>query len=89
LRGREVQSFVEDASGAAAVANPRHGHDFLAQIAAGDGHASHHGNQIASMEMGETMCKLSRSPKWLVPSFPWWRIVLGHVLHEDVARERP
>ena len=22
------------------------------------------------MEMGETMCSLSRSPKWLVPSLP-------------------
>ena len=28
------------------------------------------GIKSPSMEIGETMCKLSKSPKWLVPSLP-------------------
>ncbi len=28
------------------------------------------GIRSPSMEMGETMCRFFRSPKWLVPSFP-------------------
>jgi hypothetical protein len=47
LRGGEIQSFVECAGGAAAVAYPSHGDNILAEIAAGHGHAGHHRNQIA------------------------------------------
>src|SRR5215471_1507547 len=40
------------------------------------------GMRSPSMEIGETIWRFSRSPKWLVPSLP----LVGDVLREDVAR---
>ena len=70
LRGGEIQAFVERAGGAAAVADPGHGDDVLAEIAPGHGYAGHHRDQIAEHGDGRDDVATFRSPKWLVPSLP-------------------
>src|SRR5712672_892329 len=77
---------MEHASGTAAIADPGHGHDFLAQVATGDGHASHHGNQVAEHGNGRDDVQVIEIAEMAGAVFAFGGgIVLGHVLHEDVA----
>jgi hypothetical protein len=85
LRSREIQAFVENAGGAAAVADPGHGDDFLAQIAAGHGDAGHNRNEIAEHGDGRDDVEISEVAEMTRAVFALGRrSVLGHMLREDV-----
>jgi hypothetical protein len=87
LGGGEIQAFVEDASGAAAVADPGHGHDFLAKVAAGHGYAGHDGDEIAEHGDWRDDVEIIEIAKVAGAVFAFCgRGVLGHVLGENIAR---
>ena len=78
---------MKDAGGAAAVADPGHGHDFLAEVAAGHGHAGHDRDEIAEHGDGRDDVKIFEVAEVAGAVFAErGRSVLGHVLGEDVAR---
>jgi len=90
LRGGEIQAFVKGAGGAAAVADPGHGHDFLAEIAAGHGDAGEHGNEIAEHGDGRNDVEIFEIAEVAGAVLALGgRCVFRHVLGEDVARGDP
>src|SRR5215469_11131255 len=58
LRRGEIQAFVKNSSRTTSITNPGHGDDFLADIAAGHGHASHNRNEIAEHGDGRDNVKI-------------------------------
>src|SRR6266849_5210587 len=84
---REIQSFVKNARRAAAVPNPRHGHDLLPEIPSGHGHAAHHRDQIAQHGNRRNDVQVVQVPEMAGSVLAFCRrIVFRHVLHENVAR---
>ena len=87
LGGGEIQAFMENAGGAAAIADPGHGDDFLAEVAAGHGNAGHDGNEIAEHGDGRDDVEIIEIAEMAGAVFAFGgRSVLGHVLRENVAR---
>ena len=87
LHGGKIQAFMKDAGGAAAIADPSHRHNFLAEITASDGHTGHHRNQIAQHGNGRDDVQIFQIAEVAGAVLALGgRIILGHVLHENVAR---
>ncbi len=87
LHGGQVHAFVKRTRGRAAVADPGHGHDFLAQVAAAHGHSGHHRDQIAQHGDGR-----NDMPALQIAEVARAVLALGgrgnprHILGENVAR---
>ena len=87
LRSGEIQAFVKNAGGAAAIADPGHGDDFLAEIAAGHGHAGHDRDEIAEHGDGRDDVQSFEIAEMAGAVFALGgRSEFGHVLSENVAR---
>ena len=87
LRRGEIQSFVEHAGRAAAVADPRHRHNFLSEISAGHRDAGHHRDQIAEHRNRRNDVQVFEVAEVARAIFTERRrSVLRHMLRENVAR---
>src|SRR6266403_835550 len=87
LHGRKIQPFVKHSRRAAAVANPRHGHDLLAQITSRHRHTGHHRNQIPQHRNRRNDVQIVQIPEVAGAILALGRrIILRHVLHENIPR---
>ena len=87
LRSGKIQPFVKHAGGAAAIANPRHGYDFLSQVAPRHGHAGHDRNEIAEHGDGRNDVQIIQIAEVAGAVLAFGRrSILRHVLRENVAR---
>ena len=86
LDGGEVETFVSNAGGLAAVADIGHDGDFAALHARAQGDSAENGNQITQRRYrGDDVLALDVAEvRGGVASFGW-RSGLGHVLHHDVG----
>ena len=85
--GSEIQPFVKHTRRATTVPDPGHGHNLLTQVAPTDGHTGHYGNQIAEHGNRRNNVPVFQVAKVAGAVSPFGRrIVLRHVLHENVAR---
>ena len=87
LHRRQVDALMKRSGGGAAVADPRHRDNLLAQVAAGHGDAGHYGDQVAQHGDGRDHVPYLQVAEVAGAVFAQgWRGVLGHVLGQDVAR---
>ena len=87
LRSGEIESFVKNACGAAAITNPGHGHNFLAEITPGHGNASHDRDEIAKHRDGRDDVQSFEIPEMASAVFALGgRSEFSHMLSKNVAR---
>jgi len=86
LRRGQIQAFMENASGTAAVTDPGHSDDFLADVASGHGDSGHHRDEIAKHGDGGDNVEIFEVAEMTGAIFAFGgRSVLSHVLGENIA----